>query len=203
MGSGSFHGADVTLRFSPADAGHGLVFVRTDLPDRPAVPARIDTVIPSQRRTTIRQGAATVEMIEHVMAALAGLRIDNCVVEIDAGECPGCDGSSRAFVEALDRAGIVEQIRDAPGPGARTARSPSPRETPSWRPIPVLRDDRRSPITSIMVENRPIASPELLSGLVSRAFRDELAASRTFLLEAEADALAPPASALGRRRPTS
>ena len=50
-------------------------------------------------------------MIEHVMAALAGLQIDNCIVQIDAGECPGCDGSSRAFVEALDRAGIVEQGR--------------------------------------------------------------------------------------------
>ena len=53
------------------------------------------------------------------MAALAGLRIDNCVVEIDAGECPGCDGSSRAFVEALDRAGIVEQDRMRQAPGAR------------------------------------------------------------------------------------
>ncbi len=55
-GFGFFHGADVTLRFSPADAGTGVVFVRTDLPDRPAVPARLDTVVPSQRRTTIRQG---------------------------------------------------------------------------------------------------------------------------------------------------
>ena len=85
--------------------------MRTDLPGRPAVPARIDMVIPSQRRTTIRQGAATVEMIEHVMAALAGLRIDNCIIQIDASECPGCDGSSQAFVEVLDRAGIVEQDR--------------------------------------------------------------------------------------------
>ena len=88
-GFGFFHGADVTLRFNPADAGTGVVFVRTDLPDRPAVPARTEMVIPSQRRTTIRRGAASVEMIEHVMAALAGLRIDNCIVQIDAGECPG------------------------------------------------------------------------------------------------------------------
>ena len=110
-GFGFFHGADVTLRFSPADAGTGVVFVRTDLPDRPAVPARIDKVVPSQRRTVIREGTATVEMIEHVMAALSGLRIDNCVVHINASECPGCDGSSQAFVEVLDRAGIVEQGR--------------------------------------------------------------------------------------------
>jgi len=110
-GVGFFHGADVTLQFCPADPGTGVVFVRTDLPDRPAVAARIDNVVPSQRRTAIRQGAATVEMIEHVMAALAGLRIDNCIVQIDGNECPGCDGSSRVFVEVLDRAGIVEQRR--------------------------------------------------------------------------------------------
>ena len=78
-GVGFFHGSDVQLRFHPADAGTGIVFARSDLPGRPVVPARIDNVIPSQRRTTIRQGAATVEMIEHVMAALAGLWIDNCV----------------------------------------------------------------------------------------------------------------------------
>ncbi len=60
-------------------------------------------------------------MIEHVMAALAGLQVDNAVVEIDAGECPGCDGSSRAFVEALDAAGIVEQDRMRSCPGRRRA----------------------------------------------------------------------------------
>src|SRR5271163_2654557 len=96
-GFGFFHGADVTLQFNPADAGTGVVFVRTDLPDRPAVPARTEMVLPAQRRTTIRRGSASVEMIEHVMAALAGMHIDNCVVQVDASECPGCDGSSRAF----------------------------------------------------------------------------------------------------------
>src|SRR5207247_1962324 len=68
-------------------------------------------VVPSQRRTTIQRGSAQVEMIEHVMAALAGLQIDNCRIEIDALECPGLDGSSRVFVEELDRAGVVEQDR--------------------------------------------------------------------------------------------
>ena len=113
-GVGFFHGADVTLRFHPAEAGAGIVFQRTDLPGRPTIPARLESVVPSQRRTTIRSGDAGVEMIEHVMAALAGLQVDNAVVEIDAGECPGCDGSSRAFVEALDGAGIVEQDRMRP-----------------------------------------------------------------------------------------
>jgi UDP-3-O-[3-hydroxymyristoyl] N-acetylglucosamine deacetylase / 3-hydroxyacyl-[acyl-carrier-protein] dehydratase len=187
-GFGFFHGADVTLRFSPADAGTGIVFVRSDLPDRPAVPARIDSVIPSQRRTTIRQGAAGVAMIEHVMAALAGLRIDNCLIEIDAGECPGCDGSSRAFVEVLDRAGIVEQSRKrqalvlersvsvVEGNAFLAAHAGVPGElTLSYH----LDYGRQSPISA---QSHCLAvSPQ--------TFRDELAGSRTFLLESETAAL--------------
>ena len=93
-----------------------------------------------------------VEMIEHVMAALAGLQVDNAVVEIDAGECPGCDGSSRAFVEAIDGAGIVEQDRMRPAlvveepmsirdgdavladPPARPVRRPDALVSPRLRP---------------------------------------------------------------------
>src|SRR5258708_40252877 len=98
-GVGFFHGSDVVLRFGPARADTGVVFVRTDLSGRPAVRASIENVVPTPRRTTIRQGDASVEMVEHVLAALAGLRIDNCTIEIDAAGTPGCDGSSRAFVE--------------------------------------------------------------------------------------------------------
>jgi UDP-3-O-acyl-N-acetylglucosamine deacetylase len=79
----------------PAEADTGVVFVRTDLPDRPAVAAHIRHVVPRQRRTTLQDGAASVEMVEHVLAALAGLHIDNCTVEIDAPETPGCDGRAR------------------------------------------------------------------------------------------------------------
>ncbi|MFI5461241.1 MAG: 3-hydroxyacyl-ACP dehydratase FabZ [Isosphaerales bacterium] len=187
-GFGLFHGADVTLRFLPADPGTGIVFVRTDLPDRPAVPARVDRVVPSERRTTIGQGAATVEMIEHVMAALAGLRIDNCVVEIDAGECPGCDGSSRTFVLALDRAGTIEQHRMRPT--LVLERSVSVRDGDA-----VLAAVPGAPGRLTLAyhldygRNAPIAAQSFCLGLSPDSFRDELAASRTFLLEPEAEAL--------------
>jgi len=187
-GFGLFHGVDVTLRFLPADPGTGIVFVRSDLADRPAIPARVDHVVPSQRRTTIRQGAATVDMIEHVMAALGGLRIDNCVVEIDAGECPGCDGSSRTFVEALDRAGTIEQHR------MRQAlvleRSVTVREGDA-----VLAAMPGAPGRMTLAyhldygRGAPIAPQSFCLGLSPGSFRDELAASRTFLLEPEAEAL--------------
>lgn len=108
-GIGFFTGADVTLRFLPAPEDHGIAFQRVDLPGTEAIPARLDFVVTRQRRTAITLGDATVEMIEHAMAALAGLQIDNCLVQLDAPEPPGGDGSSLHFVHALLEAGIAEQ----------------------------------------------------------------------------------------------
>jgi UDP-3-O-acyl N-acetylglucosamine deacetylase len=187
-GVGFFHGSDVTLRFRPAGADTGVVFVRTDLPGRPTVRARIDHVVPTPRRTTVRQGEAVVEMIEHVMAALAGLRVDNCAVEIDAAEPPGCDGSSRAFVEALTAAGVVDLDRpraalalDAPvrvGDGqAELTAYPSP--TPEYALSYHLDYGPGS----------PIGSQDYRLRLTPGSFAEELAPSRTFLLETEARAL--------------
>ncbi len=187
-GIGLFHGVDVTLRFLPADPGVGIVFVRTDLADRPAIPARVDRVVPSQRRTTIRQGAATVEMIEHVMAALTGLRIDNCVVEIDAGECPGCDGSSRAFVEALDRAGTVEQHRMRQAMVLERTITVCEREA-TLAAIPGAPGRMTLAYHLDYGQESPIAPQSFCVGLSPDFFRDELATSRTFLLEPEAEAL--------------
>jgi UDP-3-O-[3-hydroxymyristoyl] N-acetylglucosamine deacetylase/3-hydroxyacyl-[acyl-carrier-protein] dehydratase len=188
-GVGFFHGEDVTVRFHPAEPDAGIVFERADLPGRPRIPARLDSVVPSQRRTTIRSGDASVEMIEHVMAALAGLQVDNAIVEIDAGECPGCDGSSRAFVDALDGVGIVEQDR------ARHAlvveESLTIREGDA-----VLAIHPPGPAGGLTLSyhldygrGAPIPPQSYCVGLSADAFREELSASRTFLLEAEAAAL--------------
>jgi UDP-3-O-acyl N-acetylglucosamine deacetylase len=113
-GFGFWSGRDVTLEFRPAPPDTGIVFVRRDL----APAARIDAVVANRietpRRTTLASGGAQVEMIEHVMAALAGLRIDNCEVWVDEPEMPGCDGSALPFVEALVAAGVVEQEAQRP-----------------------------------------------------------------------------------------
>jgi UDP-3-O-[3-hydroxymyristoyl] N-acetylglucosamine deacetylase / 3-hydroxyacyl-[acyl-carrier-protein] dehydratase len=195
-GFGFFHGADVTLRFNPADAGTGVVFVRTDLPDRPTVAARLDNVVTSPRRTAIRQGSAAVEMIEHVMAALAGLRIDNCIIQIDANECPGCDGSSQAFVEVLDRAGIAEQGR------MRQAlfldRSVSVVEGDAFLAAhPGVSGGLTLSYHLDYGRGSPIAAQSHCLALSPQTFRDDVAASRTFLLEPEANALR--AAGLGAR----
>jgi UDP-3-O-[3-hydroxymyristoyl] N-acetylglucosamine deacetylase len=110
-GFGLFHGADVTMEFLPAEAGHGIVFERIDRPGRPRIPALIDYVVPQPRCTVIACRGESVAVIEHVMAALAGLHVDNCLIRIDAPEPPIVDGSCRPFVDALLEAGIQPQNR--------------------------------------------------------------------------------------------
>ncbi len=108
-GVGYWSGEDVRVEFCPAPIDTGIAFVRADLPGAPRVPATVYHRVEIPRRTTLRCGEAGVEMIEHVMAALAGLQIDNCEVWVDRPEMPGCDGSCLPFVEALRSAGVLPQ----------------------------------------------------------------------------------------------
>jgi UDP-3-O-acyl N-acetylglucosamine deacetylase len=109
QGIGYLTGANVRLRFLPAPPSTGVVFVRSDLGPQAFIPARVEHVTDTQRRTTLGRAPLTVSLVEHVLAALAGLRIDNCYVELDAPEPPGFDGSARRFVDALEQAGILLQ----------------------------------------------------------------------------------------------
>jgi UDP-3-O-[3-hydroxymyristoyl] N-acetylglucosamine deacetylase/3-hydroxyacyl-[acyl-carrier-protein] dehydratase len=113
-GRGLFTGAETTLTFKPAPVGHGIVFVRTDLSRPVRIPALVQHVTKRSRRTAIKSGADSVETIEHCMAAVAGLGIDNLEITITGGEVPGVDGSCLPFVEALQGAGIVEQPAEKP-----------------------------------------------------------------------------------------
>ena len=90
--------ARVTLNPAPEDSG--IVFVRVDAPDRPEIQADIDNVVDLARGTAIGNGTVKIHTIEHVMAAFAGLGIDNCRVEVDAPEIPLMDGSALPFVKA-------------------------------------------------------------------------------------------------------
>ncbi len=97
------------LTFHPAPPNAGIYFRRGDLPGSPQVKADIENVIDISRGTTIAKGETVVHTVEHVLAAIAGLMIDNIVVELDANEPPVMDGSVLPFVHALKEAGIVEQ----------------------------------------------------------------------------------------------
>lgn len=107
-GVGLHTGQNVHMTFLPAADNHGIKFQRVDLPGQPIVDADVDNVVDTSRGTTIEQNGARIATVEHVMAALAGLEIDNCLVQIDGGETPIMDGSSRFFIKALKDAGITE-----------------------------------------------------------------------------------------------
>ncbi len=108
-GKGLFSGRDVAVRFRPADADTGVVFVRTDLPEPVWIPAAAGNIIERDRRTALRNGSANVETPEHCLAAVAALGITNLVIEVDAAELPGFDGSCEPFFKALLECGIAEQ----------------------------------------------------------------------------------------------
>jgi UDP-3-O-[3-hydroxymyristoyl] N-acetylglucosamine deacetylase len=108
-GRGYWSGTDVSVRFLPAPAGTGIRFVRSDLPGRPGCDANCGSASEASFRTNLICGPARFEMVEHAMAALYALEIDNCIVEVNAEELPGMDGSSIGYVEALQSVGLVVQ----------------------------------------------------------------------------------------------
>ncbi len=108
-GTGLHTGKEVTLTFKPAPSNHGFKFKRIDLPGQPVVVADVDNVVDVSRGTTIQQGEAVVNTVEHVLAALTGLNIDNCLMELDNIETPILNGSSEGFLEVLQKAGVEKQ----------------------------------------------------------------------------------------------
>jgi UDP-3-O-[3-hydroxymyristoyl] N-acetylglucosamine deacetylase/3-hydroxyacyl-[acyl-carrier-protein] dehydratase len=101
-------GINVTSTFKPAPANHGFKFCRVDLPGNPMIDALAENVTDTSRGTTLVQNNASVSTIEHALAALHGLRVDNALIEMNAPEAPIMGGSAWAFVQAIREAGIVE-----------------------------------------------------------------------------------------------
>jgi UDP-3-O-acyl N-acetylglucosamine deacetylase len=161
-------------------------FVRCDLESPGRIAAVVANRVEIPRRTTLTTAEGTVEMVEHVMAALAGLQVDNCEVHVDQAEMPGCDGSSQPFVDALLDAGIVDQ--------------------PAFRQTLTVSETIRVGDQHCWVEAQPssrcglsfryrldygTASPigrqTIQLALCPDTFRRELAPARTFILQQEAE----------------
>jgi UDP-3-O-[3-hydroxymyristoyl] N-acetylglucosamine deacetylase/3-hydroxyacyl-[acyl-carrier-protein] dehydratase len=102
-------GEKVSITLKPAPEGHGFKFRRVDLPDQPFIAADVDKVQTVERATTLAEGSVKVHTVEHVISALAGMGVDNALIEMDANEPPIGDGSSRPFVEMIKKVGIVAQ----------------------------------------------------------------------------------------------
>lgn len=108
-GTGLHTGVKVNLTFKPDEIDTGIRFKRVDLPGEPIIEADADLVTDVSRGTTLSKGEAKVATVEHVLAALVGLEIDNVLIELDAAETPIMDGSSIQFIEALESVGLQEQ----------------------------------------------------------------------------------------------
>ncbi|MGH7617699.1 MAG: bifunctional UDP-3-O-[3-hydroxymyristoyl] N-acetylglucosamine deacetylase/3-hydroxyacyl-ACP dehydratase [Gemmatimonadaceae bacterium] len=108
QGIGLHLGAACQLTFRPAPSGSGIVFLRTDLPGNPRIPARADHAVLTDRRTQLGEDPVAVHTVEHVLAAVAGCGIDDVEIHLDAAEPPIMDGSAAPFVEALIGAGVMD-----------------------------------------------------------------------------------------------
>ncbi len=187
-GYGYWSGQDVQVEFRPAPAGSGIRFYRLDLPGQPQVPAQWTYRMPTPRRSSLRCGQAEVQMVEHILAALYGLEIDNCQVWVTGAEMPGLDGSALPFVELLQQAGMVVQ------PVCRPTKVISQRvrltDGDSWI------EARPSALGQTVLEYHldygpanPIGRQMFRTILTPETFCREIAPARTFLLRQEAEAL--------------
>jgi UDP-3-O-[3-hydroxymyristoyl] N-acetylglucosamine deacetylase/3-hydroxyacyl-[acyl-carrier-protein] dehydratase len=177
-GIGLHTGNQTTITFQPAPVDHGIVFVRIDLPGSPEIPADIDHVVDVTRGTTLGKADVRIYTVEHVLAALAGLEIDNLRVELDSSEPPVGDGSASPFVETILESGIEEQD---------SAKNYLEIETPLFYSekdkgidlVVVPSDDLR---ITFMVDYRNPALGTQYTSLVSleKEFVEEFAPARTF-----------------------
>ncbi|MES2836878.1 MAG: bifunctional UDP-3-O-[3-hydroxymyristoyl] N-acetylglucosamine deacetylase/3-hydroxyacyl-ACP dehydratase [Bacteroidota bacterium] len=111
-GVGLHTGKPCNLTLNPAPENYGYKFQRIDLDEKPIIEADVDLVVDTSRGTTLAKNGAKVHTIEHVMAALVGMQIDNALITVDAPEIPIMDGSSLPFVEAIETAGFEDQKAD-------------------------------------------------------------------------------------------
>ncbi len=102
-------GEKVTLKLQPAAIDFGIKFKRKDLQDEPTIEAKIENLKTVERATTIGEGSIRVHTVEHILAALSAMGVDNAIVEMDANEPPIGDGSALAYVELIKKAGVVAQ----------------------------------------------------------------------------------------------
>jgi UDP-3-O-[3-hydroxymyristoyl] N-acetylglucosamine deacetylase / 3-hydroxyacyl-[acyl-carrier-protein] dehydratase len=185
-GVGLHTGNQITLRFVPAEAGTGIRFRRVDLPDSPFVPATLDSVVATDRSTTLGAGDARISTVEHVLAAVGACEIDNLTIELDAPEVPIGDGSFAPFFELLRDAGITAQ-----GQPARVLElKESIRATGPGGAMYVAVPDETYRVAATIEFAHPLIRRQFGAFQVAAdEFATDIAAARTFGFLADADAL--------------
>ncbi|MFL5340589.1 MAG: UDP-3-O-acyl-N-acetylglucosamine deacetylase [Gemmataceae bacterium] len=187
-GIGFLTGQRVRIGFRPAPPNTGLIFRRTDSRRPEFIPAGWQNVTGTRRRTTLGHAPYQVGLVEHVLASLAGLRIDNCLIELDAPEPPGFDGSAKPFVAALLAAGITAQPAERPVYTVETPITVSSGFA-SLTLHPAESDGLRVSYLLDYGHGSPIAQQRHTIDLTPESFIAELADCRTFVLDHEAEEL--------------
>ena len=185
-GVGLHTGEQACVRFLPAPPGTGVRFRRTDLPDAPEVPATLSHVYSTDRGTSLVAGEARVHTVEHLLAAISALQIDNVVAELAGPELPIMDGSFRPFMLALAEAGVVGQGQPARvfAPTAPLTTGVSAGASYVVAPGPSLK------VSATIEFDHPLVRRQFGSFAIAPAsFAEELAGARTFGFLAEAEEL--------------
>src|SRR4030095_8219900 len=170
-------GEKVSLRLHPATVDHGIKFKRKDLPDEPTIDARIDNLKMVERATTIGEGSVRVHTVEHVLAALSAMDVDNAIVEMDANEPPIGDGSAQPYVDLIKKAGVIAQEEPRK---VFHVREPMHVESKTGTLLVLLPDDKfRISCTQAGPDNR--FTQFLSIEVTPSSFEREVAPARTFV----------------------
>jgi UDP-3-O-[3-hydroxymyristoyl] N-acetylglucosamine deacetylase/3-hydroxyacyl-[acyl-carrier-protein] dehydratase len=188
-GIGLHTGNKCNVTLKPADADTGIVFIRIDLPQRPQIKCGFCSLASSgktPRRTTVENDSAQVQTVEHFMAAVTGLSIDNLQVELDSNEMPGLDGSSLKYLDILEQAGIRNQDKES---NCFLLKEPIRIEEGGAfiEALPFSGFKVSYTLDYNFVEHRKEFIE--LNFLTPEVFKNEIAPARTFCLESEADEL--------------
>lgn len=186
-GRGLFTGYPVKVRFKPAPPDSGITFVRCDQERPIRISAHVDNLTRRARRTSLRNGTVSIETVEHCLAAVRGLSLDNLDIELDNMELPGVDGSSLPFVEALSAAGAVEQdVERRPLHVRETVRViDGEAELVAWP----TEDERLVIIYELDYGDGPVGHQIFTFSLEGDGFVRQIAPARTFVLDSEAQQL--------------
>ena len=185
-GRGLHSGETVKLQIRPAEADTGIVFARTDVEGTPTILADHSRSVRGERQTTLREGSHEVQTVEHLLAALGALQIDNAVVEIDGAEIPGEDGCAARFCELVTEAGREEQK----APRKRVALDRAIVVENDGVTLVAMPNDKGLRVSYTLDYGDAGVAPQTATFDVDAdVFREQIAPARTFCLEAEARAL--------------
>jgi len=186
-GVGLHTGNKTKITFKPAPANNGITFIRTDIPNSPIIPADIDHVLDISRGTTIGIGEAKIHTVEHVLAAVSGLEIDNIICEVHGNEPPVGDGSALPFVEILLKAGLQEQ--DSPRDYLIIDKTITYHEPARGIDIVVFPSDEFRITFMVDYKNPALGTQYTSMYSLHEEFATEFAASRTFCFLSEVEHL--------------